>query len=423
MDSNSTSVSSPNDDNSIFAHTKISETVTRSFPTLYIVVESFINPETLAPVLGGTETYTSALITLATRYESRAFVFQKSMTPLQVEIQTGVFVESWQNVTQLRHRLGELRAHSRGILILYGYPFAPNETELPCLLIQHGVGADGTEDPPDRPKWLVRLADFRRRVLYMQRIRSELHKYSSVSRVLCVDTNFINQMRANHPMFDWSSHLAYVPNFADISPPEVVEAKWNGERKKTVVLFARRFVAQRGIYLWADCVKYLAPRFPDTEFRFVGFGEGQEYVDLLAQQLPNVHVYSKPYEEMQQQHEEAHIEVIPSLWSEGTSLSCIEGMAAGCAMVCSDVGGLGNLILPEYNGIIVPPRADAFIKAVSNLLINPDRIEFLSMKAYDTAKTSFSRIAWENRVIAIFDEITNQPIVPSLSRRQRIIRQ
>jgi glycosyltransferase involved in cell wall biosynthesis len=221
-------------------------------------------------------------------------------------------------------------------------------------------------------------------------------------------------------MYDWSRHLEYIPNFAAISEQNVIEKKWQRDNSDSgVVLFARRFVIQRGVYLWADCVSELAPRFPKVEFRFVGYGDGESHLKPLVQKHPNVSFYSRHHHEIQREHESAHIEVVPSLWSEGTSLSCLEAMAAGCALVCSDVGGLGNLVMPGYNGLILPPRIQFFTKAVADLLHNPQKASEMGHRAYQVAKMSFSREAWENRVESLLEDVWRHPEAAPLARRWR----
>ena len=391
-----------------------------AFPTLDLVVGSFLDPESQRIRLGGTETYSAALANLAHRKGSQTWILQRSQEPLNVSLPAGITVESWQDVTMLRRRLKVLRNKNPGIVVQYEHTFIPDATDLPCIMVQHGVGTDGTADPPDRFGVLLWLADVRRRMLWLRSSVREHRRCAAFSRILCVDTNFINQMRSNHPMYDWGRHLEYIPNFATISEPMTVEQKWQRLNPGVgVVLFARRFVIQRGVYFWADCVGELAPRFPKVEFRFVGYGDGEKRLKPLTRQNPNVSYYSRHQQEMQMEHESAHIEVVPSLWSEGTSLSCLEGMAAGCALVCSDVGGLGNLVIPGYNGFILPPQPQCFIKSVADLLLNPRRTSEIGRRAYQVARMSFSREAWENKVGSLLEDVWRRPESASLARRWR----
>jgi len=68
----------------------------------------------------------------------------------------------------------------------------------------------------------------------------------------------------------------------------------------------------------------------------------------------------------------ADLVVMPSLM-EATSLSAMEAMATGKAIVSTNVGGLPFLIRDQENGLLVPPRDPGAIAAgIARLLGNPD---------------------------------------------------
>jgi glycosyltransferase involved in cell wall biosynthesis len=388
------------------------------FPILYLVVGTFLKPGTTERILGGTETYTDALVQLARRAGGKAVVFQRSKTSFETDIPDYSRVIGWSSVEELRGQLRKYRSKAHGVLIQYDGMFIPDEDELPCVIVQHGIGGDGTADPKDRPFWLQKLADWRRFWRVARGPHTSLPILKSVNHVVCVDTNFINHMRSAMPMYDWTDRLFYLPNFANLHPPEAVTNKWAGARTGALnVLFARRFEFHRGTWLWVECVRDLAREFPESQFRFCGHGPGEQAVRNLMTSSPNVTCYSRPFEAMQRELAEVHISVVPSLWSEGTSLSCIEAMAAGCAPVVSNVGGLGNLVVPGYNGELLPPTVDEFRRAVRNLLTNPALAEAYGRRSYDMASQSFSRTVWENRFQTLLQRLQDKPGLQSLQRR------
>lgn len=63
--------------------------------------------------------------------------------------------------------------------------------------------------------------------------------------------------------------------------------------------------------------------------------------------------------------------VLPSL-SEGFPLAAMEAMASGRPVVCSQVGGLAELVSHEETGLLVPPADPACLaEAVLRLLADP----------------------------------------------------
>jgi glycosyltransferase involved in cell wall biosynthesis len=86
------------------------------------------------------------------------------------------------------------------------------------------------------------------------------------------------------------------------------------------------------------------------------------------------------------------------MWSEGTSLSAIEAMWHGGAVVATNVGGLGNIILDGDNGLLTDVDGAAFTAALRRLVEDADLRRRLGARAYDTARCCFSLDLWERRV-------------------------
>ena len=70
----------------------------------------------------------------------------------------------------------------------------------------------------------------------------------------------------------------------------------------------------------------------------------------------------------------ADVAVVPSIWPESFGLTALEALAAGCAVVAADGGGLPDLVRPGETGLLVPPGdAPALAAAVLSLLADPAR--------------------------------------------------
>lgn len=390
------------------------------FPTIYIVVDSFIDLNRDSRVIGGTETWTAALIELAKSKLSRIVILQhqKNINAKHTTIDYGDFeLITWDNTRELHLLLDCERLKDKGILLLYGNHIIPDKNDLPCILIHHGISNDGASDPSNRGKLSCLLADLRRKYLWFKDARSLLNYYRKFSKVICVDTNIINQFRYAWPMYDPADSLDYIPNWGDIHPYTKIKEKWKCTTGPRVILFARRFRYLRGAQLWASCLRELAPLFPNDEFHCVGFGTYENQFRELSDDYKNIHVYSKPFVEMKNVYEKAHISVVPSLWSEGTSLSAIESMGAGCVVVASNVGGLGNIVMSGVNGLLVSPTVKSFTTAVRKLLENNNVAAEMGMRSYDIAKTGFSRESWEYRISEVILEAVSENTDKPFQRR------
>ena len=108
-------------------------------------------------------------------------------------------------------------------------------------------------------------------------------------------------------------------------------------------------------------------------------------------------LYCHPdYQSMSNVYAEADIVVIPSIYSEGTSFSCLEAMAMGKAVIATNVGGLTNLIINGYNGLLIHPSIESLYQSLLYLIENPSVCTRLGEYAYTTSQ-AFTRQAWEAR--------------------------
>lgn len=376
--------------------------------SLILITNSFIDVASGSIIIGGTETYTDAILRVAKKYNCQAIVLQRSKFAFETNHTNGFKIISWNSRSELKSKIHKYSRNGKSITIAYQDDHVP-KTCYPAVLIQHGIGGDGTCDPSNRSLPLLKMADVRRRYNFFTGSRNVIKMCSHFIRVVCVDTNFINLVRLAWPMYDWGDYLTYIPNFADIHPADQIKKKWNENCSPLIVLFARRFALHRGVYLWLSCLKTLTTDYPEVEFRVVGFGEAENSLKELAGRRTNLKIYSRPYSEMTGEHLAAHISVIPSLWSEGTSLSCIESMAAGCAIVASNVGGLCNLVVPGFNGMLISPVEEQLTSAVSELIDNRSLAIDFGMRSYDMARAAFGRDLWEKRIAEVLSDVLHKP--------------
>ena len=102
-----------------------------------------------------------------------------------------------------------------------------------------------------------------------------------------------------------------------------------------------------------------------------------------------------------------HIAVVPSLASEGTSLSVVEAMGAGCAVVATCVGGITNMIIDGHNGLLVMPDPSSLHAALRTLIEDGTLRRDLATEARRCARTSFSLPVWRQRWRAVLEQVVN----------------
>jgi glycosyltransferase involved in cell wall biosynthesis len=323
----------------------------------------------------------------------------------------------WRTPGELTNLLRSQRKNQKGIAILYSESLPIEEADLPAVLIHHGIGNDGTFDPPTRGRFVLALADVRRCLRSIYLAYKMLGHFGRFSTVVCVDTNVINLFRYFYPMYEPGEHLAYIPNWGDPLDKAIVTSKWEHADASFTVLYARRFNFVRGAELWYEALQILAQKYPNVMFRCCGYGPYAKDFESIMARYANVRVEARQLPEMTSLYQAAHISVVPSLWSEGTPLTAIESMAAGCALVVSNVGGLGNIVLPDVNGLIVAPTISEIVNAVSKLVENPKMAKRLGMMGYEIATQGLTREAWEQRMLQVFERAIAHPHEPFPVRR------
>jgi glycosyltransferase involved in cell wall biosynthesis len=100
--------------------------------------------------------------------------------------------------------------------------------------------------------------------------------------------------------------------------------------------------------------------------------------------------------------------VMPS-HSEGMSNALLEYMAAGRAIVATDVGANARLIRDTVDGRIVPPGDDAtFATTILQMLANPEEARYQARSAQDRAGQEFGREAMCRRFESFYQRLTGR---------------
>ena len=113
----------------------------------------------------------------------------------------------------------------------------------------------------------------------------------------------------------------------------------------------------------------------DSDARFVVVGDGPLRASLEERaRQPDLRgrvVFTGWRNDLPKIYADLNVVVVSSM-NEGTPVSAIEAMAAGCLVVATRVGGLPDLIDDGRTGILVPPNEPAMLaSAVERLLTDP----------------------------------------------------
>lgn len=143
----------------------------------------------------------------------------------------------------------------------------------------------------------------------------------------------------------------------------------------TVLGLGCRLVEGKGITYLIQAMGLLRDRYPSLRLLLAGEGphEAQLRQEVQALNLESEVVFLGPRLDMPELLGVFDIYVLPSL-SEGLPMALLEAMAAGCAIIASNVGGIPGCIRNDVNGVLVPPGdAAALADAIAQQLDDPQR--------------------------------------------------
>ncbi|GLX70072.1 glycosyltransferase family 4 protein [Paenibacillus glycanilyticus] len=219
-----------------------------------------------------------------------------------------------------------------------------------------------------------------------------------LDRLVSVDSHFQTYCRAVCE-FEDPATVTLLPNPVDTSwfvPRTGAPSPDGGIR----VLYPRRLSYERGLVTMLLSADELLGRYPAVTVEFAGeLIEGslmaavfRLWLDAHPHQDRIIH-RTYTFETVREAYQQADIAVIPTLFSEGTSLSCLEAMSCGLPVVATNVGGLNDLIIDGLNGRLTHPSAGAVTPAICDLIEQPKLRRRMGAAARRAALT-FDQSRW-----------------------------
>ena len=261
------------------------------------------------------------------------------------------------------------------------FPFGSSSMTGTC----HGVAWDCPHIPAYRRKALVFINNF-----LVKRLK----------KIASCDSYLLRYVQSEFP--DLRSKIEVIPNYVktEIFNPQndggEIRSRFDGRQ---LILFPRNLTFGRGIHTAIDAVALLVSKFPDVVLLIVGDGPCKAWLQARVAQLRlqrNVvfEGHKEHFTAMPKYYAAADIVIIPSFCSEGTSLACLEAMATGKPVVVTNVGGLQDLVIDSFNGLVAKPTA-ASLAAKIELLLNDNQLRRrISGEAHNWVKNRHSFESW-----------------------------
>jgi glycosyltransferase involved in cell wall biosynthesis len=344
---------------------------------------------------GGSQKYTIALARLLCQNGWEVRIFQRSLRKYSNTIDNipvkGIAVsDSWWGINEYSMKV--YKELYNGELAIYVYMEAAfPKVHHPSIAVQHGINWSNTN---------IKRGLFNTYILQPKLLKE-------LDAIVCVDTAYINwaHTQISNEMY-LAKKLYYVPNFVDINIFKSDRTLLNTNKK--IILFPRRLEWHRGPLLLLDAMQLLWEHGRDYHVIFCGSGNLKEEIInkvKLINKLDFIEIVEMEFNEMSKIYAKSDVSIIPTVAFEGTSLSCLESMASGIPVIVTHIGGLGNIVIPNYNVMCVDMNPKSLAESIDRVLQDNDLWGKLSQNGISTAEALNSK-SWEKKWINIIEKVT-----------------
>jgi len=152
---------------------------------------------------------------------------------------------------------------------------------------------------------------------------------------------------------------------------------------KVNILFVSRLDERKGVRYLLKAYKQVKEQVPDTRLIIVGPGRDRRYKDWVrAHDMKDVvFVGFTSHNDLPRYYRTADIFCIPAVGRESFGIVLLEAMAAGKAIVASNIDGYANVIRDGVDGLLVPPKkTEILADTLLSLVRDPARREELGAR-------------------------------------------
>lgn len=185
-------------------------------------------------------------------------------------------------------------------------------------------------------------------------------------------------------------------------------------RDKTIC-FVGKLTVLKGMFALTPAIKELAKLFPDHKFILAGRDEAvsaavpsmQQWMERELAEVRDRMQFTGALSRaaVKQLLGKSAVCIVPSLW-ENYPTVVLEAMAAGCAVVAANRGGIPELIKDGETGLLFPAKdSNTIVKKVCSLLQNPEQRKTLAAAARNVVqqqhKETFNTLIEQQYTIAL----------------------
>jgi glycosyltransferase involved in cell wall biosynthesis len=177
-----------------------------------------------------------------------------------------------------------------------------------------------------------------------------------------------------------------------------------------VIGFTGRMVEQKRLDLLLEGFSLVLARYPQAHLLIVGDGELRPELQACADSLDVSHAvtWTGFRRDIPRLLAAMDLYIQPSA-NEGLPLSLLEAMAAGKAVIATDVGGAQEALTHQETGILIPPESSQAIgTAIMDLLNHPEKRMALADAARDHVVQEFGVQRMVEGYLSVYESLASQ---------------
>jgi len=194
----------------------------------------------------------------------------------------------------------------------------------------------------------------------------------------------------------WKSYFAkYVkPECMEVisNPCPFISEKYNGRKnKKLQMLFVGRMGQRKGTYDLIEAIRKLGS--DKVQLQLFGDGDVIKVQEMVAQygldEIISVNGWVS-HEQLLKLYDSTDLLLLPS-YAEGLPMAILEAMGRGLPIISTNVGGIPEAVIHEYNGYIINPGDVEDLKNKIELFLkDADLIKIMGIRSLELSKEKFA---------------------------------
>lgn len=204
--------------------------------------------------------------------------------------------------------------------------------------------------------------------------------------IVIAPSQFVLDMYKSEGFFKHSKTIV-LPHGVDLNnTPDFIEKEWRSHKKSIDILYVGSLTKHKGVHILIKAFRQVENE--NIKLHIVGNGIYENTLRHLAKGDSRIIFHGKfSNRSVQKFYSIADVLVIPSIWYDVHPNVITEAFKAGVPVIGSNIGGIPELVLDNYNGFLFNPgEAEQLKKIFNNILENPIRLSELSKNSQEYVK-------------------------------------